>query len=299
MFIVGATAVGKTALSLELAKMLGGEIINADSMQVYRGMDIGTGKPTQQERRIVSHHLFDILDPSEEFDVTKYQKLALMKIKEVLTRGALPIVVGGTGLYINSLVYEFEFVAVSDNSEHRRLLEEQLASQGLDSLYSRLGELDPEATQKIHINDTFRVLRALELLECGYRASKRNMKKKVRSKEFVPCVIALNFEDRSLLYDRINARVDLMFEMGLCEEARGLLSGDLSRSAKQAIGYKEFEGFFAGEVKLDSVLDLIKKNSRNYAKRQLTWFKRIEKAIWIDANKPQEDTLNFIKEMLI
>lgn len=292
--IVGPTAVGKTALSLQLAHRLQGEIINGDSMQVYKGLDIGTAKIQQHEMEGIPHHLFDLKEPTESFSVAEYQQAVRTKIEEVLKRGKLPIIVGGTGLYIQSVLYDFRFTEQAANEEIRQRLEEELVKLGAEALYARLTELDPESAEKIHPNNHRRLIRALEIVEVTGKTKDEHENNKGTIPLYNHLIIGLD-ANRDWLYARINERVDLMVEQGLIEEARALWNkGIRNVQAVSAIGYKELYAYFDGQMSLDAALEWMKKNTRNYAKRQLTYFRNKLLIQWFDRKLCDEKIIEAI-----
>ena len=282
--IAGPTASGKTGLAVRVAEALGGEIVSADSMQIYKYMDVGTAKPTAEEQRGIPHHLIDFLEPGEEYSVVQYVADAKRAITDIYGRGRAPVVAGGTGQYISALVDNISFdETVSDTALHEEL-EEYARTNGNASLHRMLAGLDPAAAASIHENNFKRVLRAVEMFKLtGLTLSERNEKSRLKPVFARYRVFGIDI-DRAELYDRINRRVDMMFEQGLEEEARRVLGMHPGRTASQAIGYKEFVPYFSGECGIDEVAELIKKNSRNYAKRQLTWFRRCQ---WIEWDKAE------------
>lgn len=293
--VVGPTASGKTALGVQLAKVLQGEIINADSMQIYKGISIASAAPTEDEKQGVPHHLFEFLSPNDSFTVADYVELAHKKIAEVVSRGKLPVIVGGTGLYISSLIDNVKFLGDAANEQLRNSLAKELEQIGSEEMYKKLLSLDPKAAEKIHPNDARRIIRALELsLSGGLTKSEQNELSKREESPYDVTLIGITYEDREKLYDRINLRVDLMLENGLLDEARKAFNGANSGGAVQAIGHKEFFGFFGGEITLEEARDNLKRATRRYAKRQLTWFNREERINWIYADC-QDDT---VKEAL-
>ena len=284
--VVGPTASGKTALSVELAKRLSGEIISADSMQVYKGMPIATAAVTQEEMQGVPHHLVEFLDASEPFSVAQFVALAKEKIKEINERGSVPIIAGGTGLFVDSLVKNITFSDVGVNEELRKSLEEKTNGE----LYSMLLEADEESAKKIHKNNRKRVIRALELYLGGTSKTEQNEASMKEESPFDALYIGINYKDRDLLYQRINKRVDIMLEQGLLEEAERTLKSPLSTSA-QAIGHKELAPYFEGIITLDEAIENIKRETRRYAKRQLTWFRRNKNINWLYADEMPGDEL--------
>lgn len=280
LIICGPTACGKTSTSIEIAKNIGGEIICADSMQIYKYMNIGTAKVTEEEVRNVKHYLYDIVEPNESFSVSEYVVQARKIISKINENGKIPILVGGTGLYIESLIYPYSFgSAIADNKVREELYKE-LSEKGVDFLYNELVRIDPIDAAKIHPNNTKRLIRALEIYRItGKTKTDFNVDKKPLYN------IDMNVINlpRDILYDRINKRVNIMFENGLKEEVENLLCKgcNFDMQSFQAIGYKEFKNYFNGVLSLDEVKNLIAKNSRNYAKRQVTWFKQYDFAQWL------------------
>jgi len=296
--LTGPTAVGKTSLSIALAKKLGGEIISADSMQIYKYMDIGTAKVKAEEMEDVPHHLIDIVYPDEEFTVSDYQKQATKLIKELNHKGRLPIIVGGTGLYINSLVYELQFAKVPPNEELRQRYEELANSYGNEYLHEKLSRIDEESSQRIHVADRKRIIRALEIYEeTGKTMTEYNKNFRKETNKYDLAMVCLNM-DRAQLYERINKRVDLMLNDGLVEEVKEILKMgyDKESVALQGIGYKEIIMYLDGQISLDRTVELIKQGSRNYAKRQLTWFRRDKRIHWVDVGDFDgfEELINYL-----
>ncbi|MFJ5771611.1 tRNA (adenosine(37)-N6)-dimethylallyltransferase MiaA [Psychrobacillus sp. NPDC093180] len=289
--IVGPTAVGKTALSIELAKTFNGEIINGDSMQIYRELSIGTAKITEEEMEGVPHHLLDIKDPTESFSVAEYQKIVREKIEEIASRGKLPIIVGGTGLYIQSVLYDFRF---TEQPKIVVSLQKELEKLPPDELFNRLRKLDPEAASEIHPNNIQRVIRAIERVELSGKQKKEIEQDHGQEKVYPHYIIGLT-TDREVLYDRINKRVELMVEKGLLEEVKKLHEqGIRGVQSIQAIGYKEIYAYLDGFLTLKEALDNLKQNSRRYAKRQLTYFRNKMDIHWYD---PFVDGKKIIKEI--
>ena len=276
LVICGPTASGKTSLSIETAKAREGEIICADSMQIYKYMDIGTAKPTPEEQDGVPHHLFGFVHPSVNFSAADYAKAAHKCIREVASRGKLPILVGGTGLYIDIVSNNIQLTETAASPE----LREQLLSESVEDLYARLMTVDPQAAQKIAASDKRRIARALEIFELtGITKSEQDAKSLETPKIYDTDILATNYP-RDILYERINLRVDIMIEQGLVQEVKSL--PELGSTARQAIGYKEILNHLEGRVSLEQAIEDIKINTRRYAKRQLTWFKRIPNIKWID-----------------
>lgn len=279
--VVGPTASGKTALGVNIAKKLNGEVVSADSMQIYQNMDIATAKPTVEEMEGIPHHLIDFLKPDKDFSLAEYINLATEKIKDIHKRGKLPVLVGGTGLYINTLI---DNITLGDSGKDDKLREELLSlarEKGNAYLLNELRKVDEESASTLHENNLLRIVRAIEV----YRLTGKKMSDWVKESrnEQSPynfCIIGLNYKDRDVLYDRINKRVDKMMADGLLEEARKVLETKLSTSA-QAIGYKELKPFIEGEDSLENCIGRLKQSTRHYAKRQLTWFRRDERINWV------------------
>ncbi|WP_339195062.1 tRNA (adenosine(37)-N6)-dimethylallyltransferase MiaA [Solibacillus sp. FSL R5-0449] len=285
--IIGPTASGKTALSIRLAKEIDGEIINGDSMQIYRHMDIGTAKITEAEMEGVPHHLLDIKEPTEGFSVAEYQQLVRGKIEEIQARGKMPIIVGGTGLYVQSVLYDFQFAKQEVDEAARENYYKELEELGPEAMHAKLVQLDPAAAASIHPNNTRRVIRALEMVELGGVSRAEEQFNRGDIPLYNHFIIGLDM-DREKLYERINLRVDLMMEAGLVEEVRALYdAGIRDVQAIKAIGYKELYAHFDGLISLDEAVEQIKQNSRRYAKRQLTYFRNKMDIAWIgnDWNK--------------
>ena len=284
LVIVGPTASGKTRLAVELAKAHNGEVVSADSMQIYRRMDIGTAKPTAEEMDGIPHHMIDVADPEEDFSVARYVELASACVDDILSRGKLPIVAGGTGLYVDSLLSGRTFAAFSPESSLRRELEEELAERGGEAMLAELAKVDPEAAARLHPNDHKRIVRALEVYRStGKTISEHNRETRALPPRYEALTIGLNFQDRADLWARIDARVDQMAADGLEREVRELLSSGLSPrcTAMQAIGYKEFVAAVEGTMTWREAEELVKLRSRQYAKRQLTWFRRNPEVHWL------------------
>lgn len=280
--VVGPTASGKTWLGVELAKIYGGEVISADSMQIYKGMDIASAKPTEDEKQGIPHHLMDFLDRDVSFSAADYVAMANEKIQEVLSRGRLPIIVGGTGLYVDSLLENVKFSEGGSDEAYREELYAFAKENGNEALHARLAELDPEAAEGIHPNNLVRVIRALEVCKVtGRRFSELKKESKTVESPYDSLILGLNYENRQTLYDRIDLRVDEMVKAGLVEEARQLWQESGMKTAANAIGYKELIPYFEGKAQLDDCIALIKQETRHYAKRQLTWFRRNERIEWI------------------
>lgn len=289
IILTGPTAVGKTSLSLSLAKELDGEIVSADSMQVYRYMDIGTAKIREEERQGIPHHLIDVLDPWEDFNVVRFQKMAREALEEIWERGHIPIVTGGTGFYIQALLYDIHFTENNEDSSLRKDLENYARENGAEALHSRLAEVDEKAASQIHFNNVKRVIRALEFYyQTGKKMSEHNEEERKRTSPYDFKYFVLN-DEREHLYAGINRRVDLMMEEGLVEEVRKLkeMGCDSAMVSMQGLGYKEILSHLEGEYTLDEAVYKIKRDTRHFAKRQITWFKRERDVIWL--HKPDYD----------
>ena len=275
--VVGPTASGKTSLAVEIAKAVGGEIISADSMQIYKGMFIATAQPSEEEKQGIPHHLISIIDPSETYSVAQFVSDAKRCIEDIVSRGNVPVIAGGTGLYVDSLLYGIDFGFVPDNSEMRDKLRDRLEKEGAEKLLSELRQIDPETAQTLHVNNAGRILRALEVYYLtGETISEQKRKSREKGSDYESLYIYIEYADRQKLYDRIEKRVDIMVDMGLLEEAEKFISLGEETTAKQAIGYKELKPYFSGEYTLGEALDNLKKETRHYAKRQMTWFRRNE-----------------------
>jgi tRNA dimethylallyltransferase len=290
--IVGPTASGKTALSLALAERLGCKIISCDSMQIYKGMDIGTAKATAEEQNRAEHFLIDFLDPRESFSVESYRKMAMDAAREISASGSIPLFVGGTGLYIDS-VMRLENTGAPESNEEYRAAQMEIASQdgGEDILWNRLREVDPESAEKIHKNNVKRVIRALEIYDAtGKTKTWFDSQTNAPNPELSVKMIALDFHNRDLLYDRVNRRVDIMMEEGLLAEVKALYDSGMLKpetTAAQAIGYKEIVDYLEGRCTLPEAVEMIKLSSRRYAKRQLTWFRHERDAIHLIVDKAE------------
>lgn len=289
LVIVGPTASGKTRMAVELAQRHNGEVISADSMQIYRTMDIGTAKPTKEEMGGIPHHMIDVADPEEDFSVARYVEMAARCVDDVLERGKLPIVAGGTGLYIDSLLSGRTFAPFSPDSALRGELERELAEKGGQAMLEALAQVDPEAAQRLHPNDHKRIVRALEV----YRSTGKTITQHNRETQAIPprydaLTIGLAFQDRQAMWRRIDQRVDEMVAAGLEDEVRRLLTSGISPkcTAMQAIGYKEFTQALSGEMTWQEAADVVKLRSRQYAKRQLTWFGRNPNTRWVRWDDP-------------
>lgn len=284
--VVGATASGKTDLAVKLAKAVDGEIISADSMQVYKNMPIATAVATKEEQDGVVHHLVEFLDADQTFSVADFVERAKVLIDEITARGRVPIVAGGTGLFVDSLVKNISFSEVGSNAEIRN----ELAEKSNEKLYERLLKLDANAAEDIHPNNRKRVIRALELCMSGTSKTEQNENSMLIDSPYDALYIGIGYKDRQKLYDRINKRVDLMLEAGLENEARQML-GKQGLTARQAIGHKELQPYIDGKITLDEATENLKRETRRYAKRQLTWFRRNENINWLYADEMSRDEL--------
>lgn len=295
--ICGPTASGKTSLSISLAKKINGEIVSCDSMQIYKEMDIGSSKPTVEEMQEIKHYLVDFVSPEKRYSVSEYKEDASKAIEEIINKGKTPIIVGGTGLYLNSLIYNIQYNEMEVDLNYRRELEKEAEEYGLEVLYNRAKEIDPEAMEKVSANDKKRITRVLEI----YNATGRNKTElEKKSRKEVPynyLIFGINME-RSILYDRINKRVDIMLEQGLIEEVKNLINKYSNMpTAMQGLGYKEVKEFLDGNISKEEMIEKIKMETRRYAKRQITWFKRIENIIWLDGLNKTEENVNSIMEV--
>ncbi|WP_026523538.1 tRNA (adenosine(37)-N6)-dimethylallyltransferase MiaA [Butyrivibrio sp. MB2005] len=295
IILTGPTAVGKTKISIGLAKRIGGEIISADSMQVYKGMDIGTDKITPEKMQGVKHHMIDILDPSEDFNAFEFKRRAKDIIEDIISRGKIPILVGGTGFYIQSVLYDVDFEvpeSSDESSAYRKELEEIAKTpEGVHKLYEELVSIDPEYTKDLHENNVKRVIRALSFYkDTGEKMSEHNKEQRQNESPYDFFYFVLT-DDRDVLYDRIEKRIDKMVEEGLVDEVRGIMAQNIKRDATsmQALGYREMISYLDGEISLDEAIDLLKKNTRHFAKRQLTWFRREKTVTFIDKKEYGRD----------
>ena len=295
--ICGPTASGKTALSIELAKRINGEVVSADSMQIYKDMDIGSAKVTKEEMQGIKHYLVDCVSPDERYSVANYKLDAKKAIEEILKKGKIPIVVGGTGLYIDALIYEIEYQDIKINESYRKELESIKQNQGLEVLYERAVKIDPEAMKKISPNDSKRIMRVLEIYEAtGKNKTEQEAESRLKEIPYNYKVFAITM-DREKLYERINKRVDIMIENGLIEEVKELLKKYKEfPTAMQALGYKEVKEYLDGKLTKQEMIDKIKQESRRYAKRQLTWFRKNKQTIWIDGLNDMQKNINIILE---
>lgn len=295
--ICGPTASGKTALSIELAKKIDGEVVSCDSMQIYKDMDIGTAKPTKEEMQGIKHYLIDFVSPDERYSVADYKKDAKKAIKEILEKGKTPIVVGGTGLYIDSLIYEIEYQDIKFDETYRKALEEQVEKNGLDMLYEKAKKIDPKAIEKISRNDKKRILRILEIYHAtGKNKTEQEKESRKKEVEYDYKVYALDW-DREKLYERINKRVDIMIEQGLIEEVRKIYKKyEKFPTAMQGLGYKEVVEYIEGNTTKEEMIEKIKQETRRYAKRQLTWFRKNKQTIWLNAQDTIQNNIQVILE---
>ena len=280
--VVGPTASGKTSLSIEIAKRFRGQVVSADSMQIYEKMNIATAKPTDGEMQGIPHHLISFQPIDKKFSVAEYVTLAKECIEKIHNQGDLPVVAGGTGLYVDSLLQNIQFSKEEGNNEFRNELIEMFDQKGAEFMLEALREIDPQTAEKLHLNDKSRIIRALEI----YKATGKTMtEQKILSREeespFEVLYIGINYRDRNVLYDRINRRVDIMLENGLLDEAKDFYNIDADKTACQAIGYKELAPYFNGEKSLEDCLESLKIETRHYAKRQLTWFRKNENINWV------------------
>lgn len=297
--VVGPTASGKTSLAIEIAKKYDGEIVSADSMQIYENMDIATAKPTEEEMAEVKHHLIGFIGCDEEYSVAMYKKDATEAIKRILSEGKLPVVCGGTGLYIDTLIKNTTFFDYEKN-DIRSELEKEADEKGIEVLLEKLRAVDPEAAGRLHINDRKRIIRALEVyLSTGKTISEQDRLSHIEESEFDWCIIGLTADDRQVLYDRINYRVDIMLENGLLAEAEDFYKSDYSQTAKQAIGYKELKPYIDGLVSFGEAVEKLKMETRRYAKRQLTWFRRNKDISWISIDNTGDRKLIDIASEII
>lgn len=281
--IAGPTASGKTALAVELAKELNGEVVSCDSMQVYRRMDIGTAKPTLEEMQGIPHHMIDVAEPWEDFSVSRYCEMAAPIVDDIISRGKTAVIAGGTGLYMDALIRGNAFAPFPATGVRERL-EAQADAEGMEAMLSRLRAVDPDAARRLHLSDRKRILRALEVyLETGETITEHNRKTQAVPPRYSPLWLGLDFTEREELYRRIDLRVGLMLQQGLVEEIRGLLAEGIPEkaTAMQAIGYKEFVDALDGRCTIEEAADQVRQSSRRYAKRQLTWFRRNKAIHWL------------------
>lgn len=299
IIILGPTASGKTNLSINLAKLLNGEIVNADSQQIIKNLNIGTAKITEEEKQNIPHHLFNLINIGEDFSVSEYQKLARDKINDIINRNKMPIIVGGTGFYINSLLYDYSFGNSEKNEEIRLELEKLAIDKGKTYIYNLLKEVDPESASVLHENDLKRVIRALEIFKLS--GEKKSTQTLTKNNYLNPLIIGLNV-NRQLLYNRIDSRVDIMLKNGLEEEVNELYKLNVYNNQKLSnelpIGYSEWYDYYNNNLTREAVIDKIKQDSRHYAKRQITWFKKVENVVWVDINDDNFDFNNLINDIV-
>ena len=283
--ICGPTASGKTALSIQLAQKINGEIISSDSMQIYKDMNIGTAKPTIEEMQGIKHYLIDFVEPNQRYSVAEFKKDAENAIEEILAKGKTPIVVGGTGLYVDSLIYGIEYQDIKIDEEYRKELEKRAQKEGLEALYAEAKKIDPEAVKKISSNDQKRILRILEIYKAtGKNKTEQEQESRKRGVKYDYKVFAIDM-NREVLYDRINKRVDIMIENGLIEEVEKLLKKYKEfPTAMQGLGYKEVVEYLQADITKEEMIEKIKRETRRYAKRQMTWFRKNKQTIWIKPN---------------
>lgn len=280
--VVGPTASGKTALSIEIAKHFKGQVVSADSMQIYEKMNIATAKPDNEEMEGIPHHLIGFQPIDKKFSVAEYVTLAKECIEKIHNQGDLPIIAGGTGLYVDSLLQNIQFTKETDSTTIRENLTAMFDEKGAEFMLDWLKEIDPDSAKMLHLSDKSRIIRALEIFKAtGRTKTQQNAVSKQNESPFEPLYIGINYRERKVLYDRINLRVDLMIENGLLEEAKDFYSIPSDKTACQAIGYKELAPYFKGELALDECVEKLKTETRHYAKRQLTWFRKNEKINWI------------------
>lgn len=300
IILTGPTAVGKTELSVALAKKIDGEIISADSMQVYRHMDIGSAKISREEMQGVPHHLIDILSPDEEFHVCRFKKMAKKALEGIYERGHIPVIVGGTGFYIQALLYDIDFSKEEDHSLIRTRLEKEADEKGNEYLHDYLKQVDPVSADEIHPNNRKRMIRALEFYELNrYPISEHNQKERQKDAAYDSCYFVLN-DDRERLYQRIDERVDAMLDKGLVNEVQGLKNMGFHKNmvSMQGLGYKEIFAYLEGELSLEEAVYKIKRDTRHFAKRQLTWFRRERNVIWIEKPHFGYDNKKILEFML-
>lgn len=297
--ICGPTASGKTALSIELAKKTNGEIVSCDSMQIYKEMDIGTAKPTKEEMQEIPHYMINTIFPNERYSVADYKKDAKKAIREIIKKGKVPIIVGGTGLYVDSLIYEIEYPDIKFDEKYRQELEEQVRKDGLEKLYNKAKKIDPEAMLKISSNDKKRILRVLEIYKAtGKTKTEQERKSREKEPEFDYLVYGLNMP-REKLYERINLRVDIMIKQGLIKEVEKIYKKyNEFPTAMQGLGYKEVVEYLEGHLTKEEMIEKIKQETRRYAKRQMTWFRKNKQTIWLDTENTKQNNLQIILEDL-
>ena len=293
--ICGPTASGKTALSIELAKQINGEIVSADSMQIYKDMNIGTAKPTKEEMQGINHYLIDFVSPDERYSVADYKQDAKKAIREIIKKGKVPIIVGGTGLYVDSLIYEIEYPNIEFNEKYREKLEKEVEEKGLEELYEKAQKIDGEAIQKISKNDKKRILRILEIYHAtGKNKTEQERESRKKEVEFDYKVYALKW-DREKLYERINERIDIMLEKGLIDEVKRVYTKyNKFPTAMQGLGYKEVVEYLENKTTKEEMIEKIKQETRRYAKRQMTWFRKNKQTIWLNAEDKIQNNIQII-----
>ncbi len=300
IILTGPTAVGKTKASIGLAKALNGEIISADSMQIYKDMDIGSAKIRPEEMQGVKHYLVDVLKPDEEFHVVRFQQMAKQAMEEIYAKGKVPIVVGGTGFYIQALLYDIDFTQSNEDTAYREELERISKEKGAEYLHDMLREVDPVSAETIHANNVKRVIRALEFYKLtGQKISEHNEKERAKESPYDFCYFVLN-DDRQLLYDKIDLRIDHMLKEGLLAEVETLKNRGYTKDmvSMQGLGYKEILDYLNGECTLEEAVYILKRDTRHFAKRQLTWFRRERDVIWVDKNKYDHDEEKILEVMI-
>ena len=294
--IGGPTASGKTALSIELAKAINGEIVSADSMQIYKEMNIGTAKPDEEEKQNIKHYMLDIISPEVRYSVADYKKDAKKCIREIVEKGKIPIVIGGTGLYIDSLIYEIEYPELEVDLQYRKHLEDLMEKEGLEKLYEEAIKIDPTAMEKISQNDKKRILRVLEIYHQTGKTKTELEKESRKEPEFDYKMFAIDM-NREILYERINKRVDIMVKKGLIEEVKNIYEKyEKLPTSLQALGYKEIVEYIEGKLTKEEAIEKIKLESRRYAKRQLTWFRKNKETIWLNGENPISENIHIILE---
>lgn len=301
IILTGPTAVGKTDLSITLAKAVNGEIISADSMQVYKYMDIGSAKITKEEMDGVKHYLVDEFEPDEEFNVVKFQEYAKKYIEEIYSKGKIPILVGGTGFYIQAVLNDIDFTETKEDTSYRKELEVLALEKGAEYLHDRLKEVDEVSANQIHHNNVKRVIRALEFYkQTGQKISEHNEEQKQKNSPYNFVYFVLN-DEREILYERINRRIDRMIENGLLDEVRYLKDKGFTKDmvSMQGLGYKEILSFLAGEISLEEAICILKRDTRHFAKRQITWFKREPDVIWLNLPEFEYDKKKVLAQMLM
>ena len=299
--VVGPTASGKTALSINIAKRFSGQVVSADSMQIYEKMNIATEKPTDDEMQGIPHHLIGFQPIDKKFSVAEYVTLAKECIEKIHSQGDIPVIAGGTGLYVDSLLQNIQFSQEDENSEIRKELTEMFNEKGAEFMLNWLREIDPKTAEKLHLKDKSRIIRALEIYKAtGKTMTEQKALSKTEPSPYNTLYIGINYRNRNVLYDRINRRVDIMMENGLLEEAKDFYNIPTDKTACQAIGYKELAPYFNGEKTLDECLESLKIETRHYAKRQLTWFRKNENINWVypDDYENQEDMLESVFEII-